>query len=163
AGRFEVRLAPDTPPFYLAVHAPGFLQHFEAGPFTLADVQQGALEIDVPRPAALDVRFDPAADHAADLPFQGVSFYVLRQIQANSYLEVATDAAASVRHELKLTDLAPGTYLVGVGTQPRPDSKPLPGTEINPGAFHDRKEIVLRAGKSERVDFRHAPFDPKAF
>ena len=41
AGRFEFRLAEDTPRFHVAIHAPGFLQFFETGPFTLADVKNG--------------------------------------------------------------------------------------------------------------------------
>ncbi|HEY7329890.1 MAG TPA: sigma-70 family RNA polymerase sigma factor [Gemmataceae bacterium] len=163
AGRFEIRLAPDTPPFHLAIHTPGFLQYFEAGPFTLADVKQGVLEIDVPRPAGLDIQFSPGSDNADAIPFKGVWFQVLRQIQGESYLGVATDEAPSVKHQLKLTDLPPGTYLVNVFTQPKPESKPLVGTEINPGSYHDQKKLVLEAGKSEQVDFRYAPFDLQAF
>jgi thiol-disulfide isomerase/thioredoxin len=163
AGRFEVRLTPDTPPFFVAIHAPGFLQYFEAGPFTLADARQGALAIDVPRPASLDVRFDPALDRPDDAPFQGVSLAVLRQVQGNEYLDVASDVAASTRHELRLTDLSPGGYLVSVRTQPKPEIKPVAGTEINPGSYGDQKKVVLEAGKTERVSFRYAPFDPNAF
>lgn len=163
AGRFEVRLTPDTPPFHVAIHAPGFLQFFEAGRFTLANVKQGVLEIDVPRPANLDIRFDPGRDNPGEVPFKSVWFQVLWQIQGDSYLQVATDASASVKHQLKLTGLSPGTYLVNVGTQPKPESKPLAGTEVNPGSFHDQKKLVIEAGKSQRVDFHYTPFDPDAF
>jgi thiol-disulfide isomerase/thioredoxin len=121
------------------------------------------LEIDVPRPASLEARFDPAANRADDLPFKGVTFQVLRQIQGDSYLEVATDNTSSIRPELRLTDLAPGNYLVSVGTQPKAEIKPAPGTEINPGAYRDRRKVVLRAGQSERVSFRYTPYDPNAF
>src|SRR5207248_8393914 len=41
SGCFELRLTADTPPFYVAIHAPGFLQHFECGPFRLADAKKG--------------------------------------------------------------------------------------------------------------------------
>ena len=50
-GRFEFRLADETPRFHAAVHAPGFLQFFEAGSFTTADVKNDRIEIDVPKPA----------------------------------------------------------------------------------------------------------------
>jgi RNA polymerase sigma factor (sigma-70 family) len=163
AGRFEMRLAPDTPPFQVAIHAPGFLQHFEAGPFTLADAKQGLLEIAVPRPASLDIRFNPGLDNIAEAPLKGVLLQVMRQLHGNSYLEVATDVAPSIKHERKLTDLSPGNYLVSVRTQPKPESKQLAGTEINPGLYFDQKKLVLEAGKSERVDFRYALFDPNAF
>jgi thiol-disulfide isomerase/thioredoxin len=163
AARFEVCLAADTPPFHLAIHSPGFLQHFEAGPFTLADVKDGVLAVAVPRPAGLEVRFDPAAKNPADVPFEGVSLEVMRQIHGNTYLDVAREFAATIRHELRLTDLAPGNYLVSVGTRPRPESKPLPGTGINPGGYRDQQSRVLEAGRNERVDLRYAPFDPQAF
>ena len=62
-GRFEFRLAEETPRFHTAIHAPGFLQFFEAGSFKLADVKNGKLEIDVPSPAAVEVSFEPG-EHA---------------------------------------------------------------------------------------------------
>ena len=92
AGRFEFRLADDTPRFHVAVHAPGFLQYFETGPFTLGDVKDGNLEIDVPRPATLDVSFEPGDHPGADLPFKSASLDVNWQLQGNSYLNVASAA-----------------------------------------------------------------------
>lgn len=163
AGRFEVRLAHDTPPFHVAIHVPGFLQNFEAGPFTLADAKQGVLKIDIPPPASLNIRFNPGSDNPDEVSFKGVAFQVMRHLHGRTYLQVATDEAPSVRHGLKLTDLSPGTYLVNVRTQPKSERKQAAGTEINLGSYHDQKELVLEAGKAERVDFRYAPFDPNAF
>jgi RNA polymerase sigma factor (sigma-70 family) len=163
AGRFECRLAEDTPPFHVAIHVPGFLQCFEAGPFTLASFKQGVLEIDVPRPATLDIRFDPGTARADALPFKGVALVVYRQIQGNSYLDVATVFAAGHKHALELTDLAPGSYLVSVRTQPKAEGKQVPGAEINPGAYYDRRKPVLAAGASERIHFGWTAFDPNAF
>jgi RNA polymerase sigma factor (sigma-70 family) len=162
-GRFELRVAPETPRFHVAVHAPGFLQNFETGPFLLSDFKQGLLEIDVPRPASLEVRFDPALDSSGDVPFKEVSLQVLKQLQGNSYLMVATEVAALSPHQLKLTDLASGNYLVNVRTQPKPETKPLPGTQINLGSYFDARQLALQAGQSERVSFRRTPFNPDAF
>ncbi len=162
-GRFDFQLADDSPRFHVAVHAPGFLQFFEAGPFTHADVNNGSLEIDLPRPATLDVSFEPG-DHAdADSLFKSASLDVLWQIQGNSYLNVASAGGTSLNPRLKLTDLAPGHYLVDVRTQAPDDSKPLPGTDINVGAYLDRKMLTLEAGQSERIDFRSVAFDPNSF
>lgn len=163
AGQFECRLAKDTPPFHVAIHAPGFLQYFEAGPFTLANVERGTLEIAVPRPASLDIRFDPGAVKADALPFQSVRLAVGWHVDGNSYLDVARDLATSTKHSLRLTDLAPGSYLVRVGTQPKTPSKRPPGEEVNPGAYYDRKKLVVAAGASERVSFDYTAFDPTAF
>jgi thiol-disulfide isomerase/thioredoxin len=146
----------------VAIHAPGFLQYFEAGPFTLASARQGVLEIDVPRPATLEANFDPALANPAAAPFQSVMLQVLWQNQGNSYLEVAREMATSASPVLKVRDLTPGSYLVSVRTQPKGESKPVPGTEANPGSYYDQKKLVLEAGKRERVEFRYAPFDPDA-
>ena len=162
-GRFEFWLAADTPRFHVAVHAPGFLQYFETGPFTLADVKNGKLEIDVPRPATLDVSFEPGEHPGTDIPFKSASVDVNWQLQGNSFLNVTSAANPSLTPRLKVTDLAPGHYFVSVRTQPKEDSKPLPGTEINVGAFYDQRMLTLKAGQSERIDFRSTPFDPNAF
>jgi thiol-disulfide isomerase/thioredoxin len=163
AGQFEFSLAPDTPRFHVAVHAPGFLQFLETGPFNLADVKNGKLEIDVPRPAALDVSFEPGDHPGTDLPFKSAWVEVDWQIQGNSFLNVTSTANASLTPRLKVTDLAPGRYFVSVRTQPKEGSKPLPGTQFNVGAFYDQRLLTLKAGQSERIDFRSTPFDPNAF
>jgi beta-lactamase regulating signal transducer with metallopeptidase domain/thiol-disulfide isomerase/thioredoxin len=163
AGQFEFSLAADTPRFHVAVHAPGFLQFFEAGSFTPADVKNGKLEIDVPRPATLDVSFEPGHHPGTDVPFKSASVDVNWQIQGNRFLNVTSAANSSLTPRLKVTDLAPGRYWVSVRTQPKEESKPLPGTEINVGAFYDQRMLTLKAGQSERIDFRSTPFDPNAF
>jgi beta-lactamase regulating signal transducer with metallopeptidase domain/thiol-disulfide isomerase/thioredoxin len=163
AGQFEFSLAADTPRFHVAVHAPGFLQYFETGPFTLVDVKNGKLEIDVPRPATLDVSFEPGDHPGADVPFKSAWVDVNWQLQGNSFLNVTSAASPSLTPRLKVTDLAPGRYFVSVRTQPKEDSKPLPGSEINVGAFYDQRMLILKSGQSERIDFRSTPFDPNAF
>jgi beta-lactamase regulating signal transducer with metallopeptidase domain/thiol-disulfide isomerase/thioredoxin len=163
AGEFEFSLAADTPRFHIAVHAPGFLQYFETGPFTLADVKNGKLEIDVPRSATLDVSFEPGDHPGTDVPFKSAWVDVDWQLQGNSLLNVTSAANPSLTPRLKLTDLAPGRYFVSVRTEPKEESKPLPGTAINVGAFYDRRMLTLKSGQSERIDFRSTPFDPNAF
>jgi RNA polymerase sigma factor (sigma-70 family) len=163
---FELRLTPDTPPFYVAIHAPGFLQHFDAGPFTLADIKEGVLDIEVARPATLDIQFDPRAN-ADQLPFKSVSLQVFRKLDGNAVVEVAREVANSVKHQLKLIDLAPGDYLVDVRTVSKESSPKvpsiLPGIEIDPGAYLDRKNVTLRSAQAEQFQFGFTPFAPEAF
>ncbi|HEX7378050.1 MAG TPA: redoxin family protein, partial [Pirellulales bacterium] len=163
AGRFEFQLAEDTPRFYVAVHAPGFLQFFETGPFTFADVKNDGINIDLPRPATLDISFAPGDYPDAASLFKNASLDVLWQIQGNSYLNVASVADGSLTPRLKLTDLAPGHYLADVRTQPRDDSKPLAGTQVNLGRYHDRRMSALKDGQVEKIDFRSSPYDLDAF
>lgn len=162
-GRFEFQLAEDTPRFYVAVHAPGFLQFFETGPFTFADVKNDGINIDLPRAATLDISFAPGDYPDAASLFKSASLDVLWQIQGNSYLNVASAADGSLTPRLKLTDLAPGRYLADVRTQPRDDSKPLAGTQVNLGRYHDRRMSALKDGQVEKIDFRSSPHDPDAF
>jgi thiol-disulfide isomerase/thioredoxin len=163
--RFEVWLAPNAPPFQVAIHAPGFLQHFESGALRLADAKNGKLEIHVPPPAGLNIRFDPAVSNLNNAPFKGALLEVMKRIPGttNSYRTVATKKTTAMSDELKVTDLAPGAYSVSVRTQPRPESKQVAGTEINPGSFWDQRKLVLQAGQVEPVSFRYTPFDPDAF
>jgi thiol-disulfide isomerase/thioredoxin len=164
-GRFTLELTPQTPPFFVAIHAPGFLQQFEAGPFTLADVKQGILEIDVPRRATLEVQFDMAAGETDTVPFSGVSCDVSWQHPGSKsrYLDVASTKGSSLPHKMRMTDLAPGVYRVSVATTPKPDVQNLPETMINPGAYHDHKTITLAAGQTEHIAFQAAPVNLAAF
>lgn len=162
SGTFEFQLAESTPPFHVAVHTPGFLQYFEAGPFTLADVSDGTLTIDLPRPAAIEAAFTPGDAKAGSL-FQSASLNVMWRISGDSYLDVASSSDPSLASRLSLTDLAPGEYMVSVRTQPQDDVQKISGTEINPGAYFDRRMVTLEAGQSETMDFRATPYDPAAF
>jgi len=162
-GRFEFRLAQETPRFHAAIHAPGFLQFFEGGSFTRADVKSGSLEIELPSPAAMEVSFEPGEHARAEGPFKSASLHLMRQLQGDSYLTVATSAGGTLTPKLKVTDLAPGNYLVDVRTQPTDESQPLPNTQINLGAYFDRRTVELAAGQSEQVDFRSVPYQVDAF
>jgi thiol-disulfide isomerase/thioredoxin len=71
--------------------------------------------------------------------------------------------AAAGKHELKLTDLSPGHYLVSLSTRPKSTETKVPGTEIDLGSYRDRRELDLQAGKAQAVRFGYAPFDPDTF
>jgi thiol-disulfide isomerase/thioredoxin len=170
SGRFLFRLARESPPFYVAIHAPGLLRIFERGPFTLADVKNGVLAVDVEKPAELDVSFDPGPGDAERLPFTEATITVMRKEPGTEsvgpYLSVATTEAHSQRPELRLADLSPGDYQVNVRTTARSGVNDVPGTgtmPINPGVFMDIKRVTLGAGQTERIKFRYAPFDLEAY
>jgi thiol-disulfide isomerase/thioredoxin len=123
------------------------------------------LEISVPRTAGLDISFDPAIKNSVDAPFRAAVLEVSWRIPetTGAYLIVATKETSSAGKGLKLTDLAPGTYHVGVRTRPKVDGKSPLGTEIDPGAYHDVKELTLEPSQSIPVHFRYQAFDPNAF
>ena len=163
-GKFELRLAEDTPQFFVGIHVPGFLQFFDAGPFTMADVKDGVLEIDVPRPAQLDVDFAPQGD-PKELSFSGANITVLLRNQRDpaSFWEIASATSQAPKLQLVLADLSPGDYRYGLGTEPKPDVENLPGTNINPGKFRDIHVVHLNAGDTKRIDVRYTPPNLKSF
>ena len=132
-GVFTIRLAEDTPPFFVGIHSPGFLQFFDAGPFTKADAKDGVLTVQIPRPAALHIHFD-VPDDIKTLPFNNVGFSVLRRIpgSSNAYLFVASESNESAELDATISDLAPGEYRTSIQTTAKPDVKPLASTEVNP-------------------------------
>jgi hypothetical protein len=152
-GRFEFQLAQETPPFHVAIHTPGFLQFFESGPFALADVKDGILTIDVPRPASLDIRFDPTTSKPDDLPFKGVSMGVMRQLRGDEYLSVARDSAASIRHELRLADLAPAPISLALAHNPGRKASNCPTPKSIPGRSTVRKMLLWKQGKQKACGF----------
>ena len=162
-GQFQFWVTENSSPFHVAIHSPGFLQYFETGPFTFADTKNWILEIDVPRPATLDVSFEPGDHSGSDMPFKSASIDVLWNLSGNSYLNVTSTAASSLSPRLKLADLAPGHYSVSVRTQPKEESQPIPGTKINAGIYRDQTKLTLKSGQSEQINFRSTPFDPNAF
>src|SRR5262249_7542719 len=47
SGAFSFRLAADAGEFMVGIHRPGFLQQFDAGPFTAAAVKDGTLTVEI--------------------------------------------------------------------------------------------------------------------
>jgi beta-lactamase regulating signal transducer with metallopeptidase domain len=162
-GRFEFRLADETPRFHTTIHTPNFLQFFEAGSFTMADVKNDRIEIDVPKPATMELTFEPGEHAISNGPFKSASLSIMPKLEGNEYSVVVTSAGDTLAPKLTVTDLAPGSYHVGVRTRPIDESKPLLGSEINPGTFFERREVALAAGQHERIDFRSVPYKPDAF
>src|SRR5262245_18890829 len=77
---FSVLLSDKPQPFFVSIHRHGFLQFFDAGPFTEKDIKNGVLEIDIPRPTGVDVIFDPGEIVPRDRPFESVHIEVGLQV-----------------------------------------------------------------------------------
>ncbi len=172
-GTTTLRVAPESAPFRVAIYAPGFLRYFERGPFTLVDVRDGAIGVDVSPPAGLDVVFDLGGHKPEELPFDAAAIAALWKVPGGggSYYSVtdntaATDAGESLSRTLKVTDLVAGEYLVSVRTKARPGVPNLPGDDmrpINPGVFHASQTVSLKTGQTERVDLAYTPLNSAAF
>jgi thiol-disulfide isomerase/thioredoxin len=161
-GRFVFRLARGSDPFYVAVHYPGFLQFFECGPLTSADVTNGILEIAIPKPASLSVRFDPGSE-TGGRPLERVRLEVnIRDKITRSYFRVTWRDGEAGRLQLQLDDLAPGTYEADVLARTKLAAQELSASGHS-RVYRDSSEVGLSAGETRRLDFRYAPFDPNAF
>ncbi len=162
-GGFVFRLARGSGPFYVAIHRPGFLQFFESGPFISADVPNGILEIGTPKPALLNVRFDPGPE-TGDRPLEGVRLEVDgKNTLMRSYFTVASLDSERGRQQLRVADLAPGTYKVTVLRRTKRAGQESPPSTGHSGAYRDSREVSLSAGETRHLEFRYAPFDPNVF
>jgi hypothetical protein len=157
---FAIRLQKAQQPFYVAVNVPRFLRFFERGPFTLANVKNGELEIALEKPVSLEVHFDIGVTRIADLPFDQPRLTVLRLQPGtkDSYLFAAAPLHIPVNGRLQITGLAAGEFLVRLQTHAKPGVEAIPDTNppVNPGELHDSKKLKLAAGETGRVDFHYA-------
>jgi thiol-disulfide isomerase/thioredoxin len=166
SGEFEVQLPHPEQPFYVAIYAPGFLRLFERGPFRWSQIKSGRLQIDVEKPATLEVRFDPGQDKPEKRPFDGQRLNIWRRKEGarNSYWSAGRDLPFD--GQARITDLAAGDYLVGVECQPKPGVKDDSKTKwppANPGAYVEKRRVTLRSGQSAAVSFHYVPFDLNVF
>jgi thiol-disulfide isomerase/thioredoxin len=167
SGEFALRLSHPAHPFYVAIYAPGFLRFFERGPFKLADLKDGLLEVAVEKPVSLEVDFDPGEAKPEKRPFADARLSILRNIEGtrNSYLSAEWNI--SLNETARVSDLAAGEFLVSVRTVAKPEVKPLPGPKrgppLSPGAFNDSTKVELAPGQSRRIDFHYVPLDLKIF
>ncbi len=119
-----MQLALDTPPFTVGVHVPGFLQAFDAGPFTAMDVKGGTITIELPKPATLQLAFDPGKGEAAARPFKSTIVQVMQQIPHTSQAVTLTDSNVNLDSKpLTLSDISPGEYSFFFHTVPEGESE----------------------------------------
>jgi len=165
-GQFEFRLSRESTPVDVAVCAPGFLQSFERGPFTLADFKKGVLDVGIEKPATLTVHFEVGDRKPQSLPFETTNVIVYRKIpRSRGMLQVADQEGKPLPEDIKLADLTAGDYIVMLRTRPKPTGKPAkfdPFT-ANPGAFRDFKNVTLASGQSQKIDLHYVPYNADAF
>ena len=161
SGKFSFRITRDEPAFDVFIHIPGFLQCFSAGPFKASDIKDGALAIDVPKPANLEVNFDPGSGDDKTRDFKSPIYRIMEKVP-NARLNIVLLEDTPATKPLRLYDFSPGEYIVYLDTTPaNPTSLQL--NEFDPGSFSDWKKVTLQAGLKEKIDFKYVPFDPNAF
>ena len=159
--KLSFRLASDSPPICVGIHCLGALQYFAAGPFTPADVKEGVLTVDVPKPATLDVSTNLGLDDSALRKIAGYSLSIQMLQPGNLRHVVASEYGATPPKAVHLPDLPAATYTVSLRTIPRTTSAADDGP--GPGRYTFEQEVKLQAGQAEKVEIRYVPPDLNAF
>ena len=161
--KFSLRLAADTPPFYVGIDLPGTLQLFEAGPFTAADVKNGVLTVDVPKPARAEAIFDPGPGNETSRPYKNITLAAQHNSPgAIERMTIPDQTKFAETKSLRVSDLPPGHYSFQLRTVPGDDSRAVV-LAANPAYFTDVIPVDLQAGEMKKIEFHYIPFDPNAF
>jgi hypothetical protein len=161
---YSFRLAPNTERIWVGIHCPGVLQYFDAGPFTFADVKDGVLTVDVPKPAALDLNTDLGLDDSGLRKIRSYSLSVHMLTPGGQRRLVASEYSPLPLKAVHLVGLAAATYTVSFRTTPNVPETGLAADDApNPGRYNFEQEVKLQPGKTEQVEIRYVPPDPNAF
>jgi hypothetical protein len=163
-GEYLIRLPSERVNFFVGIYHPGWLRYFKAGPFTSDDFTDDHLTIDVPKSGTIAVKLDWGKTDAADLPFKGVQYELMRTREGVTTVWIADRSEGPLDSApLEVIDLAPGTYIAMARTNPKTDEgRPGPDSPINPGRFVARLNIDLQPGQVARQTIVYVPFDPSA-
>ena len=164
SGDFLFQLAPDAPPFMVAIDVPGFLRYFDVGPFTAKDVKDGVLTVKVPKAESLEVTFDLGTTQVASLPFKNANVKLSQQSAAIPlYRNLFTEVDWLNGKPVKFSELPPGNYRITIRTWSPDGAKSNEPTSPDAKHFSDSKQIALQAGHPEKVELHYVPFDAKAY
>ena len=163
--QFVIRVPESTDEFYLAFSKAGWLRCCRLGPFSANDVAADQLKVSLPEPCALDVTLVATGDRSA-LPFQTAVCTVYRTNPGSDSIQAVSEFGESLAlgEPFRLTDLAPGEYMVQVHTVPVSDVEEIRdsrghGLGINPGRFAGRQVATLESGESASLKIDWVPFD----
>jgi hypothetical protein len=116
-GRYAFQIDDNTPQLYLMMHHPGYLRAYQAEtPFSKDDLAKGRIEVTLPQPAPVTVRFLP--EEAGRSGPATLNAQVSRLMSKRVYrvLDVAVLPFDLSKGEFTLSDLGPGRYYFRVKT-----------------------------------------------
>lgn len=157
-GHYQFRVPIKSPPFLLAIDAPGFLRSVESGYFDEDDLVDGRIEWEIPAPATLHLQFDAVQTGglppyesseigvAWQIPEEGkyITLWLLRQFK-----ESAVDVA--------LDDLPPGRYRAILALASPQSQK----TDMR--WYSDNVPFRLAAGEEKTLKLAYSPSDPNGW
>src|SRR4029078_3110600 len=134
--------------FTVAIHHPGWLRMFAAGPFSVADFPGGVLTVDVPRAVRVTAQLELGEADRAGLPFDRVGYEVMWNIpgRKDAYLSAASGQQPLAEPAFAVEDVAPGNYMITLHTS---SSSQVPTrrreTDINPANFMAQKKLEVKS------------------
>jgi thiol-disulfide isomerase/thioredoxin len=164
AGEYQFRVASEQKPFYVGINQPGWIQFFRAGPFTITDFARDRMDVKIPPSGTIETKLVWGDADSATLPFKGVQYELMREIQPNSgsYRSIATGERALDDTSFRVDGLGPGHYMLTLVTTPKNESKP-DDRAPNPGRFIERKVFDFTEGKTFSTESTYTPFNPTAY
>ncbi|MBZ0171778.1 MAG: TlpA family protein disulfide reductase, partial [Phycisphaerales bacterium] len=117
AGRYRLNVPDECDDLYVLVNHPGFLRGFQAGPIGNAEIESGAITIDLPRPGSLEVRVEPASETEPGYTGCGVSLSFGPGVPDRGYtFGFPAEFSPGTSCGAKYDDLVPGRWSVGAFT-----------------------------------------------
>lgn len=161
-GRYQFRVPVKTPPFFLAIHEPGFMRSVETEVISEGELADERIEWQLPAPAKLRVRFElPGTDDWPQYDFSsvGISSHIP---DVAKYYTVWLQKYDSLSFDATLDDLPPNRYLLTLRLVP-PTQEGVSGRGNAIRRYWDRLEFDLTANEHKTINLTYAPFDPNGW
>ena len=165
-GDFGFRI-PDglAEPIYFAFSHPDIIRYFEAGPVTASRLREGTWNVNLPRPATVEVRLKPASGPDGK-PLFAAAHYTLTPIIAEYHGAVPVLASGTLEAPAwseSLRGLAPGAYDLHIQTAPRMAGATRDPQEAQAGVYRDRRKLDLKASEPVSIVFEPPALRPDAW
>ncbi len=155
--RYQFRVPTDSPPFFLAIHEPGFMRSLESETFDANALKDKHIEWRLPEPARLKLQFDLSDVNDPPIYSRSQAQVISYAPKVARYYTVWMEEYEKSSFEASLADLTPGPHMVRVMLLP-------PGQEeADTPIFSDRVDVNLAPGEEKTLVFRYAPFEPNAW
>ena len=166
-GFYVFNIPEDLLEIYILIDHIGFLRTFRVGPFTEKDLANGRLNIELPKPATLEIVSDPPKDLNGALPYRKCRTTILQEVpeKPNVLRILAFVDSNEPRLYVAPEYYPPGRYRVEFTTRPADDSASgqIQIGKISPAYFRDMKKISLEAGQYKKLVFEYIPYDPNIY
>ena len=162
-GDFTFQVRPEwTEPLYLTFSHPDVLLFYETGPASASALAAGAWNVDLPRPATLDVALKASPSPGEPSPFAGGYFSLDRALpgQADAMAFLDSGELGPPAWRATLQRLAPGSYSLQLQTKPRAGAPEHPDMNARPGLYMDMHKLELKPGAHALETFNPPAFRP---